>query len=131
MFHLNPNGLAITRLDSSALYAVEALQSVDGIYIESGAVQVMIFHERIGQLGGLSTDRRGQYILASAVAGRITVECLQELGFRYKTRSDGSHYWYRPGHVSFGCLASLTGCCGNHRAVRPRESHDTETSIYS
>jgi hypothetical protein len=109
MFHLNPNGLAITRLDSSALDAVEALQSVDGLYVESGAVQVMIFHERIGQLGGLSTDRCGQYILASAVAGRITVERLQELGFRYATRNDGSHYWYRPGHVDFHGLFKALG----------------------
>ena len=101
MIHVNPKGLAITRLDSSALAAVEAIQLTEGLYVESGAVQVMIFHERIGQLGGISTDRRGQYILASAVAGRITSERLQELGFRYKTRSDGSHYWYRPGHVDF------------------------------
>ena len=101
MFHLNPTGLAITRLGPTALGAVQALQSSEGLYVESGAVQVMIYHERIGQLGGLSTKPHGQYILASAVAGRITIDRLQELGFRYKTRGDGSHYWYRTGHADF------------------------------
>jgi hypothetical protein len=101
MIHLNLKGLAITRLGSSALAAVEAMKSTKGLYVETGAVQVMIFHERIGQLGGISTDRREQYIIASAVSGRITSERLQDLGFRYETRGDGSHYWYRPGHVDF------------------------------
>jgi hypothetical protein len=109
MLHLNPDGLAITRLSPSALGAVELLHVTDGLYVESGSVQVMIFHERIGQLGGLSTVPRGQYILASAVVGRITAERLQELGFLYATRNDGSHYWYRPGHMDFRGLFTALG----------------------
>jgi ribulose 1,5-bisphosphate synthetase/thiazole synthase len=113
MIHVNPKGLAITRLGSSALAAVEAIQLTEGLYVESGAVQVMIYHERIDQLGGFSTKPRGQYILASAVAGRIATERLQELGFRYKTRGDGSHYWNRSGHANFrnffAALEEMTG----------------------
>lgn len=113
MFQFNPNGLAITRLGSAALTAVEAMQSTEGLYVESGAVQVMIYHERIGQLGGISTDRRGQYILTSAVAGRISTECLQDLGFRCETRTDGSPYWYRPGHDDFhGLFTALEEMTG-------------------
>jgi len=113
MIHVNPRGLAITRLSSSALAAVETIQLTEGLHVESGAVQVMIYHERIGQLGGFSTKRYGQYILASAAAGRIATERLQELGFRFKTRGDGSHYWYRPRHTNFrnffAALEEMTG----------------------
>ncbi len=101
MIHVNPKGLAITRLGSSALAAVEAMQSTEGLYVESGAVQVMIFHERIGQLGGISTDRRGQYILTSAVAGRVSPERLNNLGFCYKVEKNGHRYWFRAGHTDF------------------------------
>ncbi len=109
MFDINPTGRALTWLGSTALAAVEALQSTEGLYVEPRAVQVMIFHERIGQLGGISTDRRGQYILASAVAGRITIKQLHGLGFHHKVETSGHRYWYRRGHNDFRNLFAALG----------------------
>lgn len=101
MFDINLKGPALNRLSLPALRAIEVLQSARELYVKPLAVQVQVLHERIGLIGGISTDRRGQYILESATAGRITIKRLQSLGFRYKKRGNGSHYWYRAGHTDF------------------------------
>ncbi len=104
MFDVTPTGKAISHLGPTALSTVEFLQAIDNFFVEAGEIQVMIFHDQIGQLGGISTHRRGQYILTSAVAGRISTERLESLGFHSKRRADGSLYWYRPGHKDFRAL---------------------------
>ena len=113
MFDINPTGRALTRLGSTAIAAVETLQSVDGLSVVSGKVQVMIFPKNVGRLGGISTKPRGQYILASAVAGRVSPERLRNLGFCYKVEKKGHRYWFRTGHTDFRnffvALEELTG----------------------
>jgi len=104
MLHLDPNGLAITRLDSTALAAIAALQSVDNLYVESGAVQVKIFHEHFGQLGGLSTKPRGQYVLVPAISDRTSRERILDIGFHCRWRSNGTPYLYRSRHDDFRSL---------------------------
>lgn len=113
MFDISYRDQAVSKLGIDALNAVTTIELAEGLQVVSGAVQVMVFDDQIGQLGGLSTQACGQYLLAPAVEGRVSTEQLEALGFEAKFRSDGSYYWFRRGHDQFdGFFDAIAGMTG-------------------
>lgn len=89
--------ILLSRLNARVRTSIVALEKSGRYSLKPGRVQLMIFDDHYGKVGGINTKDRHCYVLKTFAERHFAPELLISLGFRLVQRSNGTLFWRKYG----------------------------------